>query len=108
MTRIPSALAVLAIAAALSSVASAQSFAARFAYKADLSVGQNYAAYQRIAQKACRSDVRNTGGLANQRTIQEECTSKLLTDAVAASGQAELVALHKQQIGAGALVATAH
>jgi hypothetical protein len=85
------------------------SFKARFAYDGKSSVEQNYARFQKVAKKACITDTKEAGGVANKMRIEADCTARLLHDAVEASGQADLAALHNQQTGAtGTLVAAAH
>ena len=84
-----------------------ETFKANFTFNKSLSVEQNYASYERTANKACRVDPRMVGGIANKVNIERDCTQRLLTDAVAASGKADMIALHAQRTGADVLVATA-
>jgi hypothetical protein len=86
---------------------SKHSFEATFSFNKALSVEANYASFERSAAKKCRVDVKEAGGVVNKRKIEADCTKRLLADAITASGQADMVALHAQRTGADVLVATA-
>lgn len=83
-------------------------FKADFTFSKKLSVEANYANYERTATKACRVDVRAAGGLANKINIEADCKSRLLADAVAASGKQDMMALHAERTGASIQVAKAN
>jgi hypothetical protein len=83
-------------------------FKADFTFSKNLSVEANYANFERTANKACRVDVRLAGGLANKKSIEADCKTRLLADAVAASGKQDLIALHAERTGASIQVAKAN
>jgi hypothetical protein len=88
-------------------LAETSTFKANFTFSKKLSTEANYANYERTAVKACRVDVRIVGGLANKTKIEADCKARLMADAVAASGNPNMIALHATRTGADVLVATA-
>jgi hypothetical protein len=82
-------------------------FKADFSFNKALSVEQNYANYERTAVKACRVDARMVGGLSAKVKIEADCKTRLLADAIAKSGKADMIALHTARTGADIVVATA-
>jgi hypothetical protein len=83
-------------------------FKADFTFSKNLSVEANYANYERTANKACHVDVRLAGGLANKKNIEADCKTRLLADAIAASGKQDMIALHAARTGATIQVAKAN
>jgi hypothetical protein len=83
-------------------------FKADFTFSTKLSTEANYANYERTATKACRTDARIAGGLANKVKIEADCKARLMADAVAASGKQEMTALHAARTGASVLIAKAN
>jgi hypothetical protein len=83
------------------------SFEATFSFNQSLSVEANYANFERTAARKCRVDVMEAGGVMSKRSIEADCTKRLLADAITTSGKADLIALHAQRTGTDVLVATA-
>jgi hypothetical protein len=83
-------------------------FKADFSFNKAISVEANYANFERTASKQCRVDVREAGGVGGKAKIEADCKTRLLADAVAASGKADLIALHAQRTGKDVVLATAH
>lgn len=90
-----------AVAAALSGTAAAQNtFKARFAYDVNATPEANYAAFEAIARRACRTDIREAGNVANKQQIEADCSARLMAKAVATTQNADLTALHAERLHA--------
>jgi hypothetical protein len=77
-------------------------FTAKFHFDRTLSTEANYAEYQRTAGRACAVNLREVGGLAEERRIEADCKQRLMADAVRATGKPDLTALHNERTGARA------
>jgi hypothetical protein len=88
-------------------VAEKDTFEAQFRFSSKLSVEQNYTNFERTAARECRVDARMVGGLANKTNIEADCKTRLLADAIAKSGKADMITLHAQRTGSDIVVATA-
>jgi hypothetical protein len=94
---------------ALTGVASADpTFTAKFRYDNSQTAEANYTSFERTAKRECRVDIRMVGGLASKTRIEADCEKRLLADAIAASGQTGMIALHAARTGASTQVAKAN
>lgn len=101
------ALTLSALALCGTAFADKASFKANFTFNKALSIEENYAKFERTAAKACAVDVKQVGGVANKSRIEADCKTRLMSDAIAASGKSDMIALHAQRTGGDILVATA-
>lgn len=77
-------------------------FTAKFRHDAALTTEANYAAFERVARKACAVDLREAGGVARKMRAESECQKVLMASAIAAIGKRDLAALHALRTGAPA------
>ncbi len=85
-------------AAALAGAAVAQTTVkASFTYDESATVEANYAAFESTARRACRTDIREAGSVANKQQIESDCGARLMANAVATTHNAELTALYAER-----------
>lgn len=110
MTRAVKILCLAVTVAMCAGAAAAQStFKASFTYDEAATVEANYAAFESIARRACRTNIREAGSVANKRQIESDCGQRLMANAVATTHNADLTALYAErthaQSAGGALAA---
>lgn len=94
--------ALIAAVSALGFVGTAHAdpgFSARFDYNADAPLSETYARFEKTARSACKVDRVKAGGVAMKAKIEQLCTTQLVTEAVAATEIAALIAYHEAQTG---------
>ncbi|MBI1361792.1 MAG: hypothetical protein GC155_16070 [Alphaproteobacteria bacterium] len=87
------------IATCAGAAAGQTTFKARFAYDVNATPEANYAAFESIARRACRMDLLEAGSLQDKQRMETDCTSRLMADAVAATHNVKLAAVHAERTG---------
>ena len=70
-----------------------------FSFKRGAPAEVTYDRFERVAKRACTVDARRAGGFAPKWQAERLCVADLLSKAIVATRDAELLALHQRKTG---------